>query len=209
MFGYNYIVIEGIIGSGKTTLAKMLSEEFNGKLVLEKFEDNPFLPKFYANPDQYAFPLELSFLAERFQHISNELSVQDLFTNFTISDYHVMKSLIFASNTLGMDEQKLFQTLYKIIFQQVPKPDLWVYLHISPDRALYNIRKRGRSYEQGIGSDYLEGINKGYLTFFKQQTGQRIILIDAENLDFVENPQDYLKIKEILSKKYPLGVNFA
>ena len=209
MFGYNYIVIEGIIGSGKTTLAKMLSEEFNGNLVLEKFEDNPFLPKFYANPEQYAFPLELSFLAERFQHINNELSVQDLFTNFTISDYHVMKSLIFASNTLGMDEQKLFQTLYKIIFQQVPKPDLWVYLHISPERALRNIRKRGRSYEQGISSDYLEGINKGYLTFFKQQTGQRIILIDAENLDFVENPQDYLKIKEILSNKYPIGVNFA
>ncbi len=209
MEGYNYIVIEGIIGSGKTTLAKMLAEEFNGRLVLEKFEDNPFLPKFYADPKQYAFPLELSFLAERYQHISNELSIQDLFSNFTISDYHVMKSLIFANNTLGEDEQKLFQSLYKIIFQQVPKPDLWVYLHVSPERALKNIQKRGREYEQGITQAYLEGINKGYLTFFKQQIGQRIILIDAENLDFVENPADYLKIKEILNRTYPVGVSFT
>ena len=209
MVGYNYIVIEGIIGSGKTTLAKKLAEEYNGRLVLEKFEDNPFLPKFYADPKQYAFPLELSFLAERYQHINNELSIQDLFSNFTISDYHVMKSLIFANNTLGEDEQKLFQSIYKIIFQQVPKPDLWVYLHVSPERAIRNIQKRARAYEQGITQDYLEGINRGYLTFFKQQIGQRIVLIDVENLDFVENPSDYLKIKDILSRNYPAGLSFT
>ena len=154
-------------------------------------------------------PLELSFLAERYQHISNELSIQDLFTNFTISDYHVMKSLIFANNTLNQDEQRLFQNIYRIIFQQVPKPDLWVYLHVSSERAFRNIQKRGRAYEQGISLAYLEGINKGYLTFFKQQVGQKIVLIDAENLDFVENRQDYSKIKEILSRQYPVGVNFA
>ena len=209
MHKYNYIVIEGIIGSGKTTLAKKLAEDLNGRLVLEKFEDNPFLPKFYANPNQFAFPLELSFLAERFQHISNELSKQDLFSDFTISDYHVMKSLIFASNTLGEDEQKLFQTLYKIIFQQVPKPNLWLYLHVSPEKARRNIAKRGRTYEKSIEEDYLRKINSGYLTFFKQQIDQKIVLIDAEKLDFVENRADYLMIKDLLFKDHKAGISLV
>ncbi len=203
---YNYIVIEGIIGSGKTTLATMLAEEFNGRLILEKFADNPFLPKFYENPAQYSFPLEMSFLAERYQHIANELTGQDLFHNFTISDYHIIKSLIFAQNNLTTDEYKLFTTIYKIIFHQIPKPDLWIYLHVDPQKALKNIQKRGRSYEQNITVEYLENIQKGYLNYLKQLTNQRILMINTDTIDFVSNSNDYLNIKHLISLDYDYGI---
>jgi len=205
---YNYIVIEGNIGTGKTTLAKMLANDLNGRAVLEKFEDNPFLPKFYENPIKYAFPLEMSFLAERYNHIVSELSDQDLFKNFTISDYHIVKSLIFAKTNLQEDEETLFNTIYSIIFQQIPKPDLWVFLYQNPDNALKNIINRGRDYEQSITLDYLQKINQGYINFFKHAANQRVLIVSTIGLDFVSNPNDYKKIKELIFQKHPFGTTY-
>ena len=136
---YNYIVIEGNIGAGKTSLAKMISNHFNAKLILEQFADNPFLPKFYKNPSKYAFSLELSFLADRYRQLTEQLSKQDLFKSFTISDYFINKSLIFAQKTLEKDEFILFAKLFNIIYTIIPKPDLFVFLYVETDRLLYNI----------------------------------------------------------------------
>ena len=144
----NYIVIEGNIGAGKTSLAKRISGDFNGKLILERFADNPFLPKFYKDPERYSFPLELSFLADRYNQLKRELSDRDLFKSFTIADYYFMKSLIFARATLSDDEYNLYRQIFEIIYSTLPKPDLFVYLHVDPDNLLMNIKKRGRDYEQ-------------------------------------------------------------
>ncbi|MBN1651955.1 MAG: deoxynucleoside kinase, partial [Bacteroidales bacterium] len=166
---HNFIAIEGTIGAGKTSLATKIAEDFNGKLILEQFADNPFLPKFYEEADRYAFPLELSFLAERYQQLSTQLSSQDLFKNFTISDYLFNKSLIFAQKTLSDDLFGLYGKLFNIINASMPKPDLLVYLYLQVDKLKYNIKLRGRSYEQSIADDYLEAIQQGYFEFIKQQ----------------------------------------
>ena len=162
---YNYIAIEGNIGAGKTSLATRISEQFNAKLILEQFADNPFLPKFYKNPEHYAFPLELSFLASRYHQLKDELSKQDLFKSFTISDYFINKTLIFAKKTLQPDEFALFTKLFYIINTTLPKPDLLVYLYLNIDNLKKNIINRGRAYEQDIEKEYLVKIQEGYLDF--------------------------------------------
>ncbi|MDA3781344.1 MAG: deoxynucleoside kinase [Bacteroidales bacterium] len=197
----NYIVIEGNIGAGKTSLCKMISNEMNAKLILEKFADNPFLPKFYKNRERYSFQLELSFLAERYYQLNKELTSLDLFKSFSIADYYFMKSLIFAKATLKKDEYNLYRQIFNIIYKSIPKPDLYVYIHLNIDNLIKNIKNRGREYEQGISHEYLKMIQQGYYEFFKQQNDMPILLIDANNIDFVKNNNDYEKIKELIFNK--------
>lgn len=204
---YNYISIEGNIGAGKTSLATQIAKQFNAKLILEQFEDNSFLPKFYKDPDRYAFPLELSFLAERFHQLKKQLTVQDLFKSFTISDYFINKSLIFAQKTLQSDEFRLYKNLFQIINLALPKPDLLVFLYLDIEKLKQNIIKRGRSYEKEIKNSYLEKIQEGYLNYIKQQSEMRILIIDTNNLDFVNCEDDYKSIINEIDKEYDIGIH--
>ena len=198
---FNYIAIEGNIGAGKTTLSNKLAEDFNAKLVLERFADNPFLPKFYEDQSRYAFPLEMSFLADRYQQISDDLAQFDLFKDFVVADYHIFKSLIFAKVTLAEDEFRLYKTMFDIIYKEMPKPDLYIYLYQNTERLLQNIKLRGRSYEQEIPAEYLEKINSGYLDYIKSQKDLNVLIIDVSDKDFVENQSDYAFILDEIQKK--------
>ena len=198
---FNYIAIEGNIGAGKTTLSTKLAEDCNAKLVLERFADNPFLPKFYKDQSRYAFPLEMSFLADRYQQLSDDLAQFDLFKDFVVADYHIFKSLIFAKVTLQEDEFRLYKTMFDIIHKEMPKPDLYVYLYQNTDRLLENIKKRGRSYEQEIPADYLEKINQGYLDYIKTQTDLNALIIDVSDLDFVKKQEDYVFLLNEINEK--------
>ncbi len=204
---YNYIAIEGNIGAGKTTLATRLSQQFSTRLILEQFEDNSFLPKFYEDPTRYAFPLELSFLADRFQQLKSKLAVQDMFHPVTIADYFILKSLIFAKKTLNGEEFTLYTRLFSIIENALPKPDLLVYLYLDISRLQTNIRNRGRVYEQKIEDDYLQRIQEGYLDYIRQQQGLRVLLIDTNNLDFVARQSDYDTLIDIIMQEYPVGIH--
>ena len=204
---YDYIAIEGTIGAGKTSLATRISEQYNAKLILEQFEDNSFLPKFYNDPDKYAFPLEMSFLASRFQQLKDQLSAQDLFKTFTISDYFINKSLIFAGKTLQTDELALYSRFFNIINASLPKPDLLVYLFLEVENLKQNIVKRGRSYEQDIENNYLDKIQQGYFEYIRQQLDMRILIIDTNNIDFVENEKDYVKVHDIINQEYTKGIH--
>jgi len=195
---YNYIAIEGNIGAGKTSLATMISSEFNAKLILERFKDNPFLPKFYAEPERYAFPLEMSFLADRYQQLLDDIKQYDLFTDFMIADYDRYKSLIFAQVTLQEEEFILYKRLHEMMYRDLPQPDLYVYLYQNTERLLKNIRKRGRSYEKNIQPDYLEKINNGYLEFIKTQHHLNVKIIDISTLDFVKNRRDFIEVLQQL-----------
>ncbi|WP_299098843.1 2-amino-4-hydroxy-6-hydroxymethyldihydropteridine diphosphokinase [uncultured Winogradskyella sp.] len=189
---YNYIAIEGNIGAGKTSLTNKISQDFNAKLILERFADNPFLPKFYKNPERYAFTLEMSFLADRFQQISDDLSQLDLFKDFMVSDYDVNKSLIFSKITLPEDEFRLYRKLFYQVYKDIAKPDLYVYLYQNTERLQRNIKKRGRNYEKDIKDDYLKKINSGYLDFLKSQPEMNVKIIDISDKDFVKHREDYL-----------------
>ena len=191
---YNYIAIEGNIGAGKTTLASMISEDFNAKLILERFKDNPFLPKFYEDQSRYAFPLEMSFLADRYQQLLDDIGQYDLFKDFMIGDYDCYKSLIFANITLTEEEYSLYKKLHGIMYREIARPDLYVYLYQNPERLLENIKKRGRTFEQDISENYLLKINKGYLNMMKNSSPDKIKIIDISELDFVQNRADYLSI---------------
>lgn len=193
---FNYIAIEGNIGAGKTSLAHQISYEFNAKLILERFADNPFLPKFYEEPQRYAFTLEMSFLADRYQQISDDLSQLDLFKDFMVSDYDIYKSLIFSKITLPEDEFRLYRKLFYLMYKDIAKPDLYVYLYQNTDRLQTNIKKRGRDYEQNIENSYLDKINAGYLEFLKNQTELKVKIIDISDRDFVESREDYLWVLE-------------
>lgn len=204
---YNFIAIEGTIGAGKTSLASRIASELNGKLILERFEDNAFLPKFYEEPEKYAFPLEMSFMASRFQQLKDQLGVLDLFRNFIIADYYIAKSLVFAQNTLQPDEFDLFKRFFHLINPTLPRPDLLVYLYLDVDRLQQNIRKRGRSYEQQIKDEYLAGIQAGYFDFIRQQQDMRILLLDTNDLDFVSRDEDYRRILDIIFQPYEPGIH--
>jgi 2-amino-4-hydroxy-6-hydroxymethyldihydropteridine diphosphokinase len=201
---FNYIAFEGNIGAGKTTLSTKIAEDFNAKTVLERFADNPFLPKFYEDQNRYAFPLEMSFLADRYKQLSDDLAQFDLFKDFIVADYHIFKSLIFAKITLAEDEYRLYRTLFDIVYREMPKPDLYIYLYQNTERLLENIKKRGRSYEQNIPADYLDKINSGYLDYIKSQTDLNVLIIDVSDRDFVENQEDYLYILDEIQQKISL-----
>ena len=191
---FNYIAIEGNIGAGKTSLASKIAQDFNSKLILERFRDNPFLPKFYEDPPRYAFPLEMSFLADRYQQLVDNITQLDLFAESVISDYDLNKSLIFAKITLTEVEFSLYKRLYSLMYKELPRPDVYVYLYQNTDRLLDNIRKRGREYEQSIEASYLQKLNAGYLEFIKNQTEGNIKIIDISEMEFLKNRVDYLKI---------------
>lgn len=203
-----YIIIEGNIGAGKTTLATKIAEQFGGKLILEQFHDNPFLPKFYKDAERYSFPLELSFLAARYKQLNKEITSTDLFKSFTIADYYFVKSLIFARSTLPEDEYNLYRQLFDIIYQQLPLPDLYVFLHLDIERLLSNIKLRGRDYEQDISEAYLKQINDSYFQYFKTENRFPIVILNTTNIDFVQNSDDYRKVVDLISNaKFNKGIN--
>jgi len=205
---YKYLVIEGNIGAGKTSLASLLAKETGSRLVLEAFSDNPFLAKFYEDPDRYAFQLELSFLSERYHQIKTELGHPDLFGQSVISDYFLAKSFIFSKYNLKDDEMRLFEKLFSIINLQAPKPDLYVYLHVPVEKLLENIKQRGRSYEKHIKYEYLKEVQEGYFGFFKSQQEIKILVLDTSGLDFVNNKLDFQQLKKVIFEgEYRVGMN--
>lgn len=203
---YRYISIEGNIGVGKTTFSKMLSKALNARLILEEFADNPFLPKFYKNPDRHAFSLELFFLAERYRQLG-EIVEQDLFSNGVVSDYFIMKSKLFAQNNLKDDELLLFDRLSDIILFHLPKPDLIIYLHSDVHRLQKNIKKRGRTFEQDINDEYLLNIQEKYFDFFKKQVDFPVLIVDVSEKDFVNNDADFSAILYLTKRTFSKGVH--
>jgi deoxyguanosine kinase len=204
---YNFVTIEGNIGAGKTTLSHLLAKHFNARLVLEEFADNPFLPKFYENPQRFAFPLELFFMAERFKQLKELIQQKDLFQNLTISDYLFTKCLLFAKINLTEDEFRLYQRLFDIMYQQLVQPDILIYLHAPVNRLQQNIRKRNRPYEQNIPDDYLFSIQETY-THYIRQHNLKTIVIDASSADFLGNDKHLNAVINALEKDYPEGQHY-
>jgi deoxyguanosine kinase len=204
---YHFITIEGNIGAGKTTLAHLLSKHYNARLILEEFADNPFLAKFYENPQQFAFPVELFFMAERYKQLKDLLHTQDLFNSVTISDYLFTKCLLFAKVTLPVDEFRLYQRLFDIIHQQLIQPDLLIYLHSPVQKLQENIKKRNRSYEQNIPDDYLFNLQETYTHYIKQHN-IKTLFIDMSNADLLGNPKHLQTIIEALDKDYEEGQHY-
>jgi deoxyadenosine/deoxycytidine kinase len=204
---HHFITIEGNIGAGKTTLAHLLSKHFNARLILEEFADNPFLPKFYENPEQFAFPLELFFMAERYKQLKDLLHTKDLFQNITISDYLFTKCLLFAKVNLPQEEFRLYQKLFEIIHQQLLHPDIVIYLHAPVHKLQENIRKRKRDYEQSIPDEYLFNIQQTYTSYIKQHN-IKTIFIDASNADFLGNESHMKVVLDALSNDYEDGQHY-
>ena len=205
---YHFITVEGNIGAGKTTLAHLLSKHYNARLVLEEFADNPFLPKFYENPQQYAFPVELFFMAERYKQQKELIQQKDLFQNLTVSDYLFTKCLLFAKVTLPEDEFRLYQRLFEIIHQQLVQPDILIYLHAPVSKLQLNIKKRNRSYEQNIPDDYLFNIQETYTHYIKQHN-IKTLFVDASNADFLHNEKHLQVIFDALDKDYENGQHYV
>ncbi len=204
---YNFITIEGNIGAGKTTLAQLLAQHFNAKLILEAFAENPFLPKFYENPQQYAFPLELFFMAERYKQLKDLLHAKDMFQQITISDYLFTKCLLFAKVNLFEEEFKLYQKLFDIIHQQLTFPDVLIYLHAPVQKLQENIKKRNRAYEQAIPNEYLFNIQETYTSYIKQHN-IKTIFIDVSNADFLHNKKHIQVVLDALEKDYEAGQHY-
>ena len=204
---YSFITIEGNIGAGKTTLANLLSKHFNARLILEEFADNPFLPKFYQSPEQYAFPLELFFMAERYKQLKELLHSNDLFQNITVSDYLFTKCLLFAKVNLPEEEFRLYQKLFDIINPQIIQPDLLIYLHSPVSKLQENIKKRNRSFEQEISNDYLFTLQETYTQYIKQHN-IKTLFIDASNADFIGNKLHLQVVLDALDKEYENGQHY-
>lgn len=205
---YGYLSIEGNIGAGKTSLATMLAEKHGARLVLEEFAENPFLEHFYKQPERYAFPVELSFVAERFSQLKEELSSRNLFQSLVVSDYFINKSFIFAQANLSEDEFRLFMQVFSIIESSLPKPDLLVYLFLPIEQLQANIKKRGRSYEQAIEDGYLINIEKSYFRFMKQNKKLRTLVIDTSEVDFVNREEDFLRMEALIAEPRTPGMHF-
>lgn len=205
---YNYISIEGSIGAGKTSLVQKLAKELNANLLLEQFADNPFLEKFYEEPERYAFSVELYFTAERFRQLKEFLVQQNnsLFNSFTVSDFIFQKSLVFAGNNLKDDELKLYRMLFNIMLPTLPKPDVVFYLYASVEDLLRNIKKRGRTYEQNIKGEYLENIQKAYLDYFRQMPDLKVVLLDTKQFDFIGDSDDFNFFKKLLATEFNKGI---
>ena len=204
---YSFVTIEGNIGAGKTTLSHLLAKHYNARLILEQFADNPFLPKFYENPQQYAFPLELFFMAERFKQLKELLQQKDLFQTVTISDYLFTKCLLFAKVNLPDDEFRLYQRLFDIIHQQLVQPEILIYLHAPVNKLQQNIKRRGRSYEQSIPDDYLFTIQQTY-THYIRQHNLKTLVVDVTNADFLGNQQHLQTIIDALDRDYDIGQHY-
>ena len=203
---YKFVAIEGNIGSGKTTLATKLAQDYKARLLLEQFADNPFLPKFYKSPENNAFPLELFFMAERYHQLKN-LTEQDLFQPLTIADYFFMKSKLFAQNNLHADEQQLFNRLFEIMLSSLSPPDLLIYLYADISHLQQNIKKRGRPFEQEISDDYLQNIQNKYLDYLRKQKSFPVLILDVSLVDFKTEKTVYEKIKKLINCKHKIGVH--
>jgi len=201
---YNFVTIEGNIGAGKTTLAHLLSKHYNARIILEEFAENPFLPKFYESPEQYAFPLELFFMAERYKQLKDLLQTKDMFQQITVSDYLFTKCLLFAKVNLPDEEFRLYQKLFDIINPQIIQPDILIYLHTPVVRLQENIKKRNRQYEQGIPNDYLFSLQETYTQYIKQHN-IKTLFVDASNADFLGNEAHLKVITDALDKEYENG----
>lgn len=207
---YRYIAIEGNIGAGKTSFAARFANDTGARLVLEQFADNPFLPKFYEDSKRFAFPLELSFMAERYRQLKMDVESRDLFQPDIIADYVFYKCLIFASVNLEEDEVKLYKTLFNIIYQNLPQPDIMLFLHCPVPKLLENIKKRGRPYEQDIKASYLEAVQEMYFEFFRQQQNHsRILILNTAEIDFISDPLAYTRMKALFNKDYEPGIHFV
>lgn len=204
---YHFITIEGNIGAGKTTLSHLLAKHYNARLVLEEFADNPFLPKFYENRQQYAFPLELFFMAERYKQLKEMLQTHDLFNTVTISDYLFTKSLLFSKINLQEEEFRLYQKIFDIVNPQLVQPDLLIYLHAPVNKLQSNIRKRNRSYEQNMPNEYLYNLQETYMQYIKQHN-IRSLIIDASNADFLGNEKQLQTITDALERDYEPGQHY-
>ena len=205
---HHFITIEGNIGAGKTTLAHLLSKHYDARLVLEAFADNPFLPRFYDNPQQFAFPLELFFMAERYKQLKELISQKDLFQSVTISDYLFTKCLLFAKVNLPEDEFRLYQRLFEIIHQQLAQPDVLIYLHAPVQKLQENIRKRKRPYEQNISNEYLFNIQETYTQYIRQHK-VKTLFVDASNADFLGNEKHLATIIDALEHDYGDGQRYV
>lgn len=206
-FPHQYIAIEGNIGAGKTTLCHQLAEQFDSRLILEQFTDNPFLPFFYDNPERYAFPVELFFMTERHKQLQELLSQHELFRQNIIADYFFVKTLLFARNNLNDQEYRLFQRLFNILNAGFPKPQLLVYLHRPVEELLANIQNRGRTYEQDISADYLLSIQNAYFDYFKTNPQIPVLILDVENADWMAEETHYERLLRAISEEYPAGIH--
>lgn len=206
-FPYNYICIEGNIGAGKTTFCRLIKKEYECNLILEEFDDNPFLPLFYKEPDRFAFTVELFFMTERYKQMQACLLHQNLFSQFTISDYAFIKTLLFAKKNLVEEEFRLFQNLYSVFDQNFPKPDILVYLHRNVEVLQEKIKKRGRQFETEISDDYLLKIQNAYFEYFRNILSFPVLIIDINTIEFEHNPTHYEHLKYLLTKKYQPGVH--
>ncbi|MFM8448830.1 MAG: deoxynucleoside kinase [Haliscomenobacter sp.] len=207
-FSHKFIAIEGNIGAGKTTLCKMIAEDYGSRLILEAFSDNPFLPYFYENPERYAFSVELFFMTERHKQLQDELKQTNLFQDNVVSDYFFLKTLLFAKNNLSDEEYRLFQRLFHILNAHFPNPDLLVYLHRPVEQLLRHIQKRARSFESEISADYLTQIQQAYLDYFKSVHEVPILLIELEDLDFTTSASGYARILELIHADYTPGIHY-
>jgi deoxyguanosine kinase len=205
---YKFIAIEGNIGAGKSTLVNMLSNVLIAKKILEEFEDNSFLPKFYENRSRYAFPLEMSFLAARFNQLKKQLVEDKLFGEPIISDYIFAKCLLFSQNTLDDDEYKLYRQMFEIINLQIPQPDLLVYLHAPIEKLQWNISNRGRVYEKKIEDNYLQSLQETYFQYMNSQTNTKVLVVNCAGLDFVNNKNDFDFLLHAICKDFPIGMNY-
>lgn len=206
-FPYRYIAVEGNIGAGKTSFCKQINAEHNCKLILEEFKENPFLPLFYKDPDRYAFTLELFFMTERYKQFQSAMITHDMFSDFMISDYFYVKTLLFARKNLPDHEFKLFQKLYGALENSVPMPDLLIYFHRNVDILMKNIKKRGRGYEMGIKQDYLQNIQDSYFDYLRNIRSFPVLIIDLNEIDFVQNRSHFEEVKRLMTKQYQPGVH--
>lgn len=193
-----YIAVEGVIGAGKTSLSRMVSERLNARLVLEQFEENPFLERFYEDPEHYSFQTQIFFLLSRYRQ-QQDLFQADLFQNALVTDYIFDKDKIFAYLNLQDDELRLYETLVSSIEKNIPTPDLVVYLQSSVERLMSNIRARGRKYEENISEEYIKDLNEAYNYFFFRYKNAPLLIVNSTEIDFVNNKEDFEELyKEIL-----------
>ncbi len=195
---YAYIAIEGNIGAGKTTFATWLADAVGGQVMLEQFQENPFLEKFYSDPERFALSVELAFVSDRYRQLRERLGSRNLFRQLLIADYSFVKSLIFAKANLPAEEFKLFQTMFKLMDAQIAKPEVVAILDPNAEKIRAQIEQRGRSYEQDMPQEYLDKIAYHYQRHYRYARGSRILWIDTSRLDFVKQSGDAEKLAELV-----------